>query len=260
MAEKAIRDNLAPLKDEVHYEEYKDIYENAINEFINNTLSDANYSDFETVKSIGMEEFKKTDAYKNIELTVQVKAVFNGDNFKSAIKNNLTESVANRISGLMLGEIPAYDEIINRAVEKALNGDFDVNGAFNEDKLIEWAIGEIKASLVDFYPNGLGDMSIEELNMMYDTLTEAAREQNDVAKFKEAALMYCNALKKKNIPALNQAIEEIFGSNYADTINKLTSSEIDAKMEDLKTQALQFAEVSSLSDSDKDSFFAGVKD
>ena len=190
-----------------------------------------------------MDEFKNTDSYKSIEKVIKVHDIFDGETLKNAIKQAISENLANKIGNLMTGEIPAFDEIQKLAEEKAKNGEFDTNGVLDEKKVVNWAVEQIKTKLMEFYPNGLTDMSIEELNTVYDTMAKNAREQDDLNQFKNAALMYCNALTQKNIPTINNAIKEVFGTDYATAIARLTSIEIDEKMNKLKAKVLEIGNV-----------------
>ena len=108
---------------------------------------------------------------------------------------NIGESIANTIvsDGKYL---TVMKEIQTEALEKAQNGDFDVNGALDTQTALNWLVEQVSARLAEFYPNGFGDMSLGELNVMYDKLVESAEKQADTDKqlelLRDAAIQYCD--------------------------------------------------------------------
>ena len=227
---------LADLKNEADYENNSALYDTAINEYIEAMLNDKTYSDYtNNAIEYSLQAFKDSETGKALEKTLKVKNLFNSDEFKTALTNKLSSSFADRISGLMKGEISAYDDIQTQALEKAKNGDFDTNGTLDTQKVIDWVVEQMTQRLTEFYPNGLNDMSLTDLGVMYDKLVESAKANEDAASVKTAALSYCNAVAKKST-LLSQAVKDIFGDSYATEINKLTTPEIEAKMTDLKAK------------------------
>ena len=227
---------LADLKNEADYENNSALYDTAINEYIEAMLNDKTYSDYtNNAIEYSLQAFKDSETGKALEKTLKVKNLFNSDEFKTALTNKLSSSFADRISGLMKGEISAYDDIQTQALEKAKNGDFDTNGTLDTQKVIDWVVEQMTQRLTEFYPNGLNDMSLTDLGVMYDKLVESAKANEDAASVKTAALSYCNAVAKKST-LLSQAVKDIFGNSYATEINKLTTPEIEAKMTDLKAK------------------------
>lgn len=226
---------LEELKNDADYKNNSALYDDAINEYINSVLDSATYAQFEEVKAYGVEEFKASDAGKVLEKTVQVKNLFGSDEMKAAITSKLSEAFASKISGLMKGEITAYDEIKAQAIEKAKNGDFDVDGTLDQQKAIDWAVEQFTQRLTEFYPNGLSDMPLSDLGTMYDKLVDSAKANDDVAAVKKAAVSYCSSVAKKST-LLSQAVKEVFGSSYTSEIDKLTSGEIETKMAELKAK------------------------
>lgn len=226
---------LEELKNDADYKNNSALYDDAINEYINSVLDSATYAQFEEVKAYGVEEFKASDAGKALEKTVQVKNLFGSDEMKAAITSKLSEAFASKISGLMKGEITAYDEIKAQAIEKAKNGDFDVDGTLDQQKAIDWAVEQFTQRLTEFYPNGLSDMPLSDLGTMYDKLVDSAKANDDVAAVKKAAVSYCSSVAKKST-LLSQAVKEVFGSSYTSEIDKLTSGEIETKMAELKAK------------------------
>lgn len=222
------------------YNDYKTMFDEAITKFMNNLK----FGNFATINEDVLGSFTASSAYKNVTKAIDTKAVFNSDELKSALRTAIGDSFADRISGIMTGELPAYDKMIEEAMTKAQNGEFDAaNGELDTQKLIKWITQQVKSNLAEFYPNGFGNMPLEELNTMYDALVASAKENQDAEKIKEAAISYCKAVSAKG-SALAQAVKDIFGDSYASAINKLLSSEIDAKMEDLKAKVLEIGDVS----------------
>ncbi len=226
---------LEELKNDADYKNNSALYDDAINEYINSVLDSATYAQFEEVKAYGVEEFKASDAGKALEKTVQVKNLFGSDEMKAAITSKLSEAFASKISGLMKGEITAYDEIKAQAIEKAKNGDFDVDGTLDQQKAIDWAVEQFTQRLTEFYPNGLSDMPLSDLGTMYDKLVDSAKANDDVAAVKKAAVSYCSSVAKKST-LLAQAVKEVFGNSYTTEIDKLTSGDIETKMAELKAK------------------------
>ncbi len=246
IVQKKLEDNLEAIKDEEKYEEFSEIYDSAVNEFISNTLANAKFSDFETVQEYGIEDFKATKSYQDIETTIEVKDVLQGDELHNIISTNISESFADKIQkdGRYFD---AYDELEAEAIKKAKAGDFDVDGAFNSTELINWFAAELEDKMVEFYPNGLGDMPLTELNIVYDKLAESALKETDddksLSQSREAAISYCEALIAKG-DKLSEAVTNIFGADYKSQINSLYPSEIAEKISDLKEKALEIGDIS----------------
>ena len=250
---------LEELKNDADYKNNSALYDDAINEYITSVLDGATYAQFEEVKAYGIEEFKASDAGKALEKTVQVKNLFGSDEMKAAITSKLSEVFASRISGLMKGEITAYDEIKAQAIEKAKNGDFDVDGTLNQQKAIDWAVEQFTQRLTEFYPNGLSDMPLNDLGTMYDKLVDSAKANDDVAALKKAAVSYCSSVAKKST-LLAQAVKEVFGNSYTTEIDKLTSVDIETKMAELKAKVDEIGDISAMTDAEKNALVAGLND
>lgn len=239
---KVITDNLAAIKNEPNYEKYKDVYDKAIADFINNTVDGASYSDFENLKNVGINEFKADDSYKNIGAMIVVKDVFASEDLKKAIANAVTDTFANKIISAKEGEIPVYDEIVDEAIQKAINGDFDKNGAVDKTKLQEWVVNEIKLRLTEFYPNNLEGVELSDMNPTYDALVYSADAKSDTNKHKEIALSYCTVISARG-SAFADAVKEVFG-DFKTTISNMTTGEIEQKMTILKTKIMEIHEIS----------------
>ena len=240
-----LQKNLQDISKESDYETYKSLYDDAINQFIESKLADGKFADFATLQNYGIAEFENSDNYKSVKKAVSVKAYIDSADFKSAISSAVSSAFADRISNVMTGEVPAYDTLISDIMTKAQNGEFDnADGSLNTEKMQKYIIEQVKSNIAEFYPNGLGDMSLDDLSTMYDALVEAAREKNDAAKVKEAAISYCQAVSKKST-TLAQAVKDVFGAGYAATINKMLSGEIDSKMTELKAKVNEIGDASS---------------
>ena len=240
-----LQKNLQDISKESDYETYKSLYDDAINQFIESKLADGKFADFATLQNYGIAEFENSDNYKSVKKAVSVKAYIDSADFKSAISSAVSSAFADRISNVMTGEVPAYDTLISDIMTKAQNGEFDnADGSLNTEKMQKYIIEQVKSNIAEFYRNGLGDMSLDDLNTMYDALVEAAREKNDAAKVKEAAISYCQAVSKKST-TLAQAVKDVFGAGYAATINKMLSGEIDSKMTELKAKVNEIGDASS---------------
>ena len=83
------------------------------------------YGNFATVNEDTINEFKASKQYKGVLKAIDTQKVFDSDELKSALNSAIGESFSTRISGLMKGEIPAYDELISTAMSKAQLGEFD---------------------------------------------------------------------------------------------------------------------------------------
>lgn len=237
--------SLKDITKESDYETYKSLYDDAINQFIESKLADGKFADFATLQDYGIAEFENSDNYKSVKKAISVKSYIDSADFKSAISSAVSSAFADRISNVMTGEVPAYDTLISDIMSKAQNGEFDnADGSLNTEKMQKYIIEQVKSNIAEFYPNGLGDMSLDDLNTMYDALVEAAREKNDAAKVKEAAISYCQAVSKKST-TLAQAVKDVFGAGYAATINQMLSGEIDSKMTELKAKVNEIGDASS---------------
>lgn len=239
-----LTETLADLKNEADYKNNSALYDTAINEYIDSILNDKTYGDYtNNTIEYSLQAFKDSETGKTLTKTIEVKNLFNSDEFKASLTDKLSSSFADRISGLMKGEISAYDDIQAQALEKAKNGDFDTNGTLDTQKAIDWIVEQMTQRLTEFYPNGLNDMSLTDLGTMYDKLVESAKANEDAASIKTAALSYCNAVAKKSTK-LAEAVKDIFGSSYSTEINKLTTPEIEAKMTDLKAKVEEIGDPS----------------
>ena len=256
-----LQKNLQDISKESDYETYKSLYDDAVNQFIESKLADGKFADFATLQNYGIAEFENSDNYKSVKKAVSVKAYIDSADFKSAISSAVSSAFADRISNVMTGEVPAYDTLISDIMTKAQNGEFDnADGSLNTEKMQKYIIEQVKSNIAEFYPNGLGDMSLDDLSTMYDALVEAAREKNDAAKVKEAAISYCQAVSKKST-TLAQAVKDVFGAGYAATINQMLSGEIDSKMTELKAKVNKIGDIAQIKTSgNAETLWNGIND
>lgn len=256
-----LQKNLQDISKESDYETYKSLYDDAVNQFIESKLADGKFADFATLQNYGIAEFENSDNYKSVKKAVSVKAYIDSADFKSAISSAVSSAFADRISNVMTGEVPAYDTLISDIMSKAQNGEFDnADGTLNTEKMQKYIIEQVKSNIAEFYPNGLGDMSLDDLSTMYDALVEAAREKNDAAKVKEAAISYCQAVSKKST-TLAQAVKDVFGAGYAATINQMLSGEIDSKMTELKAKVNEIGDIAQIKTSgNAETLWNGIND
>lgn len=185
-----LQQNVQALDD---YETHKDLYEEAMNTY----LGTLKFGDFEEVNSNAIGAFEASDAYKGVVKAIATEDIFGSEELKSALASAISESFAERLNSIMPGELEAYDKLLAEAKTKAQNGDFDTAGELDTQKLIDWVVEQAKSNLAEFYPNGFGDMPLEDMNTMYDALVASAKENKDASKIKEAAISYCKAVSSK---------------------------------------------------------------
>ncbi|MBR1374382.1 hypothetical protein IJ556_08050, partial [bacterium] len=161
--------------------------------------------------------------------------------------------IAEKIGGAMKGELPTLDKIMNDTIAKAKNGDF--GDPLDVNKVIDYAISQIKAKLADFYPNGMNGLSTTEMGVLYKALEKSAVDSQKPDDLKNAAIMYCKGIIGKKSNAFKEAVSEIFGEDYAQTIKSLTSSEIQKMMADLLAKVEELGDASTFRLSDSDSIW-----
>lgn len=241
-----VMNGLADIKNESDYEKYQSLYDEAVNSYLDNLLTNSTFKDYETIQGYGMPEFKESDAYKSVKKAIEVSAYMDSDEFKSALSSQISSSLSDVIFKGMSDERPgAYNTLVAEAMEKAKNGEFDdAYGNLDQEKFKKYIIDNIKSNLDKYYENGFGDMSLEDLGTLYDKLVEAAKASDNSSAVKTAAISYCQAVSKKST-ALAQAVKDVFGSDYASKINSMKSYEIDSKMTDLKSKVEEIGDASS---------------
>ncbi len=230
-----------------NYEGYEDKFNSAVQEFINAKIKKG--GTFEELKAAATEfansEFKtKLDNLITIETTYR--DVQEGSDFYNRLVAEFGESLAKRIAQNDR-YIAVYKEIVTEIVDKVNKGEMSM------DEVADYAIKKISANLDKFFANGLGDMSLEELNGVYDRLAASAEAQTDddvaMKQHREAAIKYCDALAKKG-SSLKDAVIEAFGSSdYKSAINKMFPGEIQEIMAELMIKALEIGDVSTFTTS-----------
>ena len=220
------------------YENNTDLFTTAIESYIGSLK----FGDFETVSADVLNSFKASDEYNGVKNTIQTNELFESDELKNAIASAISQEFADRVSGLMKGELEIYDTIKEEIATQVQNGDFsNDDGSLNTQKVIDAIIQKMQENVAEFYPNGFGNMSLDTLNSTYDALVKAAKENEDAAAYKEAAISYCKAVASKS-DALAEAVKEVFGDDYASSINELTTPEIDEMMSELKVKVLELGD------------------
>jgi len=242
---KELETNLESIKNEADYEANSSLYDTAVTEYITSVLNETKNGELETAKGYGVEQFKSSKTGTALAKTIEVKNLFSSDELKSALTTAIGESFAERVGNIMTGEISSYDTLMNDVLEKAKAGDFDVNGTLDIQKAIDYIVKQMKANLADYYPNGLSDMSLDELSTTYDALVASAKENNDASKIKEAAISYCKALAAKSTK-FAEIVKNVFGGSYATEINKMLSGDIETKIAELKEQAAELGDANEL--------------
>ena len=241
---KTLENQLASGDLKEDYEGNTELFTTAIESYINGLK----FGDFETVSADVLTSFKSSDDYKGVQKNIQMQELFTGEDFYNALKTNISDSIADTVinDGKYL---TVMKEIQTEALEKAQNGDFDVNGALDTQTAVNWLVEQVSIRLAEFYPNGFGDMSLDELNVMYDKLVESADKQADTDKQlearQEAAIQYCNALAEKSTK-FAEIVKAAFGDNYASEIGKMLPSEIDKIIEELQVEAAELGDANEL--------------
>lgn len=218
------------------YEGYEEEFNKAVQQFIDEKIKKG--GTFEELKGAAT-EFANSKYKEQLDNTVTINTTYRDvtedSDFYAKLIEEFGETLAKKIAQNDR-YIQAYKDIINDVAAKVNAGEMTM------DEVADYIIKQISANLEKFFANGLGDMTIEELNSTYDKLAAAADEQKDdeasLQQHRDAAIKYCDALAKKGDEFKN-LIKEVFGTNdYKTTINSLLPGEIQDLMDDLKTKAL----------------------
>ncbi len=249
---KTLQTTFESVQNESNYEANKELYDNAVNEFINSILSNAKFNDFETIKGYTYEMFTNSEQYKEVTDVVTAKELLQSDELYNKVASEINQSLADLIKkdGRYL---KVMDDIEAQMITKVKSGEFSVNGNLDTNAALEWAVGQIKSRIMEFYENGLGNLSISELNNVYDQLEAAAKQEVDDDKslnaYRDAAIKYCDAIAKKS-NELKEAVVKLFGDSWATSIKKMYPSEITELMTELKANALKIGEIENYTVSD----------
>ena len=192
VAKKALQDNLASIKDEADYADYSKYYDEAVNAYIESVLSSATFATFDEIQTYGVEQFKASDTYKDLEMTVAIKKILTSNDLAELISSRLDSSLAEKVQkdGRYL---PAYTEITEQLIEKAKAGDFGTVDNLDITKLQDWFIAQIENRIADFYNGDMSDMSLNSTKKMYDNME----------KLLIMKLMMINHYKLIEMPLLN---------------------------------------------------------
>lgn len=252
---------LADLKNEADYKNNSTLYDTAINEYIEALLNDKTYGDYtnDTIE-YSLQAFKNSETGKALTKTIEVKNLFGGDELKTALTNKFSEAIAEQLSGAMTSAFPAYDEIKTQALEKAQKGDFDsANGNLDINKAIEWITEEVNNKLTEIFANNMTKLALSDLATIYDKSADAAKQNDDIAALRKAALSYCNTVAKRSTK-LAEVVKEIFGNTYSTEINSMSNADIESKMAELKAKVEEIGDISTMTDAEKNALIAGIKD
>lgn len=240
-----LKEAMKAVESEADFSNYKDLYDGAIEKFIEEKLNGAKFEDFNELMSIGFNDFKESKQYKGIQKSISVDKFMSSDALKEAITKAFGATLAEKI--IYNGEyLPSMKEIKKSAFEKAGNGEFDRNGELDMDKVTNYLISEIRKHLAEFYSGDLSKMSLTELEQMYDGLRSAAEEETDSTKklelIRDAAIKYCKGLSGKSTTLAN-AVTEILGGNYNTVFKEMLPSVIDEKILEIKAKAQEIGDV-----------------
>ena len=243
------------VQNEANYEANKELYDNAVNEYINNILSNAKFNDFETIKDYNYEMFTNSEQYKEVTDVVTAKELLKGDELYNRVASEINQSLADLIKndGRYLD---VMDDIEAELITQVTSGEFSVDGNLDTNAMLDWAVKQIQSRIMEFYENGLGDLSLSELNDLYDMLYIAANNEPDDDKseqaHKDAANKYLDAISSKN-DLFKNAVESVFnGKSYKTTISELTPSQIKDKIDQVKKLLDTYGDASELTISNGD--------
>lgn len=236
---------LADLKNEADYKNNSALYDTAINEYIEAMLKDKTYGDYtNNAIEYSLQAFKDSETGKALTKTIEVKNLFSSDEFKTALTNKFSEAIAEQLSGAMTSAFPAYDEIKTQALEKAQKGDFDsAGGNLDINKAIEWITEEVNNKLTEIFANNMNKLALSDFATIYDKSADAAKQNDDIAALRKAALSYCNTVAKRSTK-LAEVVKEIFGNTYSTEINSMSNADIEANMTDLKAKVEEIGDPS----------------
>lgn len=245
----------AAVKTEANYEAYKDAFDAALSSYLEEEIGKLNYSNFDeflekgTIPSLTMETFKSSEAYKTLTNTITINETMDNINADSELYKQLKTSYGEDFANRIMNDgkyITAMQDIKNAAIEKMKNGEYNTNGAFDSEKLVADLVKQLGSNIQSFYPNGLGDLELDDLNTVYGSFVKAASQETDsqaeLQKRRDAAIMYCDALYSKS--AYKSAVTDVFGKDYKKAINNMLPSEIETKITELQEKATEIVDTS----------------
>lgn len=251
-----IKNDLAD--DAKNYEGYETEFNEAVKQFIEAKIKEG--GSFEDLKGAAT-EFANSKFKQQLDNTVTINTTYRDVKEDSDFYNRLVEEFGETLAKKIAQNdryIQAYKDIINDIAAKVNAGEMTM------DEVADYVIEQISANLEKFFANGLGDMSLEELNATYDKLAASADAQTDdevsLTQHREAAIKYCDALAKKS-DKLKEAVIEAFGdSNYKSAINNMLPGEIQEIMEELKAKALEIGDITKMTEAEKNALFSNIND
>ena len=255
----------AAVKTEANYEAYKDAFDAALSSYLEEEIGKLNYSNFGeflengTIPSLTMETFKSSEAYKTVTNTITINETMDNISADSELYKQLKTSYGEDFANRVMNDgkyITAMQDIKNAAIEKMKNGEYNTNGAFDSEKLVADLVKQLGSNIQSFYPNGLGDLELDDLNTLYGSFVKAASQETDsqaeLQKRRDAAIMYCDALYSKS--TYKSAVTDVFGKDYKKAINKMLPSEIETKIAELQEKAAEVVDKSKVSIKDWSGF------
>lgn len=254
----SLTEKLAKIKVGDDYDKYPELFDKAIEEFINSLLSDTKMADFAAVKNYGIPEFEASEAYKNLKTNLQITKFFSSDNFKNKLKEVLGETISEKVGGKWSGELPVLDEIIKVALERAAEGGF--GNPIDENKLAEWAIKQIEENIKAFFPDGFKDLSLTQMGDAYQGFEKSAQDTQNIETLRYGATSYCDGLIGRNNTAFKNAVIDLFGENYAEKIKTLSSTEISKLMAELIAKIDELGDASTFKIDDKNAIWSDLPD
>lgn len=260
----SIMNSLSSIKNEPSYENYSEIYESAFQDYLNSTLNGACYGDFSEIKNKDhLSIFKTSEVYlniqKEIEITNTIENLFNNEEFLKLLESTFGSEFKNMI--LNNSNNSTLNNIKNNLMEKGKNGDFNnSDGVFDVNAAMTWTIQEIKDNIISFYPTNYDEMSIEELNALYDNIIGVVSKYNDTEKTREIAIIYCNSVSAREDAYKNQVIKIFGAEDYTSKIKTLDAETIKNKMNILKNNILTLKNDSEGTTNDEDSPNEDYKD
>ena len=248
VAEQKIKNNLSGLKNEADYKEYQADYDNAIAKFTARLLDETTVEGFNALLQTAVADFKESPEGKNLNNIVKVKKDYTNLTTSSEFYNVLVEKFGKNLADIIAQDgkyVTAYNELINEVVTQLEAGKLvDADGNIDTNAVQQYVLDGIAKNLDKYFPNGLKDLSIENLNKMYDVRANSADADPDketaLSIHRDAALDYCEALcsKHKDYEKLVTS-ESMFGENWREEIGKMLPSAIKSKMAILKAEALK---------------------
>ena len=245
VAESTLKANLEAIKEDANYEQFADTIDAAVTSFIENALAGANAGNYQEILGYGIEELKQTDAYRNIQTTLDIKKVMIFEDSTSALYQAIEKEFGTTIADILTEGVyfDAYETIMNEAIEKV--DKFTTDNKLDTDALIEWVVAEIKENLNEILvqSDSSDALTTEEL---YELYTESANSADAMGftdsdkalrMHKDAAISYCEGIAAKGTEH-EKLLEEIFEStNYVSVINScIKPSQIEKYIEEIQKE------------------------